>query len=92
LPTDTGEIVWVFEDFKPNRAVFAVKASDIASAGTPVTEPTAEAMRAQAGATQTAFVQMALDGVSADATQEAAGGAPSTDNPPPPEPAEISAP
>jgi len=92
LPTDAGDLVWVFQDFKPNRAVFAVKESDIASTGTPVTEPTADAMRAQAAATQTAFVEMAEGVVSADATQEAADGAQGTDTPPPPEPTEISAP
>lgn len=30
LPVDMGNMVWVFEDFKPNQAVFTVKASDIA--------------------------------------------------------------
>jgi hypothetical protein len=88
LPTDAGDLVWVFEDFKPNRAVFAVKSSDIASVGTPVTEPTAEAMRAQAAATQTAFVEMALGAVSADATQTAMG----TDTPAPPVPTDTSVP
>ncbi len=70
LPTGVGDLVWVFEDFKPNLAVFAVKASDIAALGTPVTEPTEDAMRAGAAATQTAFVGMM---VGADATNEAAG-------------------
>jgi Domain of unknown function (DUF4352) len=88
LPIDGADMVWVFEDFKPNRVVFAVKASDIASAGTPVTEPTEDAMRAQAAATQTAFVEMALDAVSADATQEAAG----TETPAPPGPTDTVAP
>jgi Domain of unknown function (DUF4352) len=88
LPRDAGDLVWVFEDFKPNRAVFAVKASDIVAVGTPVTEPTADAMRAQAAATQTAFVGMALGVVSADATQQAAG----TDTPAPPEPTDTSVP
>lgn len=92
LPTDADDLVWVFQDFKPNQAMFAVKASDIASAGPPVTEPTADAMRAQAAATQTAFVEMAAGVVSADATQVATGGAQGTDTPPPPEPTEISVP
>ena len=79
LPRDAGDLVWVFEDFKPNRAVFAVKASNIADVGTPVTEPTADAMRAGAAATQTAFVEMILG---ADATNQAVG----TETPAPPEP------
>jgi hypothetical protein len=88
LPTNAGDLVWVFQDFKPNRAVFAVKSSDVAAVGTPVTEPTAEAMRAQAAATQTAFVEMALNVVSADATQAAMG----TDTPAPPAPVDTAVP
>jgi hypothetical protein len=88
LPTDGADLVWVFEDFKPNRAVFAVKASDIAAVGTPVTEPTGDAMRSQAAATQTAFVDLALGAASADATQAAMG----TDTPAPPEPTDTSVP
>nr|MBF6614844.1 DUF4352 domain-containing protein [Chloroflexota bacterium] len=82
LPMAGGDMVWIFKDFGPNQAVFAVKASDIASAGTPVTEATEVALRAQVAATQTAFVQMAEGVVSADATHEVAG----TDTPVPPEP------
>ncbi len=88
LPTNAGDLVWIIQDFKPNRAAFAVKSSDIASVGTPVTEPTAEAMRAQAAATQTAFVEMALGAESADATQQAAG----TDTPAPPAPVDTAVP
>ena len=81
LPRDAGDLVWVFEDFKPNRAVFGVPASAVADAGTPVTEPTAAAMRAEAAATQTAFVGMMT---SAAATQDAAGAdTPAADTPPP---------
>lgn len=78
LPKNAGDMVWVFEDFKPNVAAFAVKASDMADVGTPVTEPTADAMRAGAAATQTAFVGMMLG---AEATDQAAG----TETPAPPE-------
>jgi hypothetical protein len=88
LPTNAGDLVWIIEDFKPNRAAFAVKSSDVAAVGTPVTEPTAEAMRAQAAATQTAFVEMALGAESADATQQAAG----TDTPAPPAPVDTAVP
>jgi len=88
LPTNAGDLVWIIEDFKPNRAAFAVKSSDVASVGTPVTEPTAEAMRVQAAATQTAFVEMALGAESADATQQAAG----TDTPAPPAPVDTAVP
>lgn len=79
LPTAAGDLVWVFQDFKPNVAAFTVKASDMVDVGTPVTEPTADAMRAGAAATQTAFVGMMLG---ADATDQAAG----TETPAPPEP------
>jgi hypothetical protein len=88
LPTGAGDLVWVFEDSRPNRAVFAVTASDVVTVGTPVSEPTAAAMREQAAATQTAFVEMALGAVSADATQQALG----TDTSAPPEPTDSVAP
>lgn len=78
LPTDAGDLVWVFQDFKPNVAAFAVKASDMTDVGTPVTEPTADAMRASADATQTAFLGMALG---AEATDQATV----TETPAPPE-------
>jgi hypothetical protein len=68
LPADAGDLVWVFQDFKPNVAAFAVKASDMTDVGTPVTEPTEDAMRASADATQTAFVDMV---VGESATQDA---------------------
>ena len=85
LPRDPGDLIWVFQDFKPNQAVFAVKASDVAEVGTPVTEPTAEVLRSSAAATQTAFVELL---VGADATNEAAG----TETPVPEEPTETAAP
>jgi len=85
LPRDAGDLVWVFADFRPNYAVFAVKAQDVVTVGTPVTELTASALRSGAAATQTAFVEMALG---ADATQAAAG----TDTPAPVEPTETAAP
>ncbi len=79
LPRNAEGLVWVFQDFKPNRAAFSVKASDIADVGTPVTEQGADEMRASAAATQTAFVDMILG---AEATQESAG----TETPVPDEP------
>jgi Domain of unknown function (DUF4352) len=78
LPIDAGDLVWVFEDFKPNRAVFTVKPGDIGVVGTPVGESTAVAMQADANATQTAFVEIVM-GV---ATEDAA----ITETPAPPEP------
>jgi len=85
LPRDVGDLVWVFADFRPTYAVFAVKAQDVVTVGTPVTELTASALRSGAAATQTAFVTLAL---SAATTQEAAG----TATPAPPEPTETLAP
>ena len=85
LPMNAGDMVWVFQDFRPNRAVFAVKAGDVATVGTPVTEPTEDALRAGAAATQTAFVEMILG---ADATKQAVG----TETPAPVEPTETLAP
>jgi hypothetical protein len=84
LPRDAGDLVWVFTDFRPNSAVFAVKASEVATVGPPVTEPTADAERANAAATLTAFVGL---GLSAEATQ-AAG----TDTLAPAEPSETAEP
>jgi len=81
LPRDAGDLVWVFADSGPNRAVFAVKASDVATVGTPVTEATADALRTGAAATQTAFVTMALGAVATEAAAETAGLPPPVDTP-----------
>jgi hypothetical protein len=88
LPRSAGDLVWLFEDAKPNQAVFSVKTGDIQAVGAQVTEPTANAMRAGASATQTAFVEMALSAV---ATQDAAPPVP-TDTPEPAQPTDTPAP
>jgi hypothetical protein len=67
LPRSAGDLVWLFEDAKPNQAVFSVKTGEVQAVGAQVTEPTANAMRAGAAATQTAFVGMALGAVATDA-------------------------
>jgi len=85
IPRDAGDLLWVFQDYRPTQAVFAVKVADIVAAGPQVTEPTADAQRAQAAATQTAFVEFLVNGV---ATQEAAG----TETPAPPEATDTPAP
>lgn len=68
VPMDATDLLWLFEDARPNQAVFAVPAADVLAVGTAVTEPTAVALRAGAAATQTAFTGTILDAV---ATQDA---------------------
>jgi hypothetical protein len=57
LPNNAGDLLWIFQDYGQNRAVFAVKVSDIdiSNAGS---APTADALRASAGATMTAIMDM----------------------------------
>jgi hypothetical protein len=77
-PPTAGDLLWIFQDYGQNRAVFAVPASaiDTSQAGNSATE---DALKASAGATVTALVDMAATGDAAatagidlGATQDAA--------------------
>jgi hypothetical protein len=59
LPVDAGDLVWVVGDNANNRAVFAVKASDILVDGTPIGDATAAVMQTDAAATMSAMIDMA---------------------------------
>ena len=67
LPANAGDLLWIFQDFGQNRAIFAVKASaiDTSNASSAATE---DAMRSSAGATMTAFFAMAATAEAADMT------------------------
>ena len=71
LPTNAGDLLWIFQDYGQNRAVFAVKASDIdtSAAGNSATQ---DALQNSAGATMTAFLDMAATADAANATADAA--------------------
>ncbi len=67
VPANAGDLIWIFQDFGQNRAIFAVKAGDIdtSNASNAATE---DAMRSSAGATMTAFFGMAATVEAADMT------------------------
>jgi hypothetical protein len=67
LPANAGDLLWIFHDFGQNSAIFAVKASDIDTSAAS-SAPTAEALRNSAGATMTAFMDMAATADAADLT------------------------
>ena len=57
LPANAGDLLWIFQDFGQNRAIFAVKASDIDTS---------------VGATMTALFGMVATADAADMTATAA--------------------
>ncbi len=59
LPVNVGDLIWVVEDNANNRAVFAVKASDIVVDGAPIGDATAAVMQTSAAATSAAIIDMA---------------------------------
>jgi len=59
LPVDAGDLIWVVEDNANNKAVFAVKASDIIVDGTPIGDATAAVMQTSVAATTAAMIDMA---------------------------------
>ena len=59
LPVNAGDLVWVLSDNANNRAVFAVKASDILVDGTPIGDATAAVMQTDVAATTSAIIDMA---------------------------------
>ncbi len=67
LPANTGDLLWIFQDYGQNRAVFAVKvgAIDTSNAGNAATE---DALRNSAGATMTALFSMAATADAASIT------------------------
>jgi hypothetical protein len=67
LPANAGDLLWIFQDFGQNRAIFAVKASDIDTSNAS-SAPTEDAMRTSAGATMTAFMDMAATADAVDMT------------------------
>jgi hypothetical protein len=71
LPANAGDLLWIFQDYGQNRAVFAVKVSDIdtSNAGNAATQ---DALQNSAGATMTAFLDMAATADAANATADAA--------------------
>jgi hypothetical protein len=71
LPVNAGDLLWIFQDFAQNRAIFAVKASDVDTSAAS-SAPTEDALRNSAGATMTAFMDMAATADAADMTATAA--------------------
>jgi hypothetical protein len=71
LPANAGDLLWIFRDYGQNRAVFAVKASDIDTSNA-ASAPTEDAARNSAGATMTAFFGMVATADAADMTATAA--------------------
>jgi hypothetical protein len=67
LPANAGDLLWIFHDFGQNHAIFAVKASEIDTSAAS-SAPTEEALRNSAGATMTAFMDMAATADAADLT------------------------
>lgn len=57
LPANAGDLLWIFQDYGQNRAVFAVKVSDIDTSAA-ASAPTVDAARSSAGATQTEFMNI----------------------------------
>ena len=58
LPSNAGDLLWIFHDFAQKTAIFAIKASDI-DTSVASSAPTEDALRASAGATATEFMHMA---------------------------------
>jgi hypothetical protein len=71
LPATAGDLLWIFQDFAQNRAIFAVKASAIDTSGA-ASAGTEDALRNSAGATMTALFAMAATSDAADMTATAA--------------------
>jgi hypothetical protein len=58
LPSNAGDLLWIFHDFAQKTAIFAVKASDIDTSAAS-SAPTEDALRSSTGATATEFMHMA---------------------------------
>ena len=58
LPANAGDLLWIFHDYGQNKAIFAVKTSDIDTSAAS-SAPTEDALRNSTGATATAFMHMA---------------------------------
>jgi hypothetical protein len=71
LPANAGDLLWIFQDFAQTRAIFAVPASIIDTSAA-ASAPTEDALRQSAGATMTAFMDMAATSDAADMTATAA--------------------
>jgi hypothetical protein len=67
LPANAGDLLWIFQDFAQNRAIFAVKVSDVDTSAA-ASAPTEDALRNSAGATMTAFMDMVATAATADMT------------------------
>ena len=70
LPTNAGDLLWIFQDFGSNKAIFAVKASDVDTSGAS-SAPTEDALRASAGATGTELMNMLATADAANMTATA---------------------
>ncbi len=67
LPATAGDLLWIFQDYGQNRAIFAVPASaiDISQAGNAAT---ADTLKSSAGATMTAFMNLVATSDAASVT------------------------
>lgn len=68
LPIDAGDLTWTLVDFAQHQVVFAIKAGDIVTVGTPINAATEAVMQDSFNATETLIFQL---GQSADETEAA---------------------
>ena len=67
VPSNAGDLTWIFHDYVPNRVIFAIPASSIDTSAAS-SAPTEQALRDSAAATQTEFFSMAATVEAADLT------------------------
>jgi Domain of unknown function (DUF4352) len=67
VPTNAGDLTWIFHDYVPNQVTFAIPASSIDTSAAS-SAPTEQALRDSAAASQTAFFSMAATVEAADLT------------------------